>query len=145
VILHAVRDPMDVGFACYRQLFVSGNETLYDLADIAAEFGRYEGLMDHWASVLPGRVTEISYEALVRQPEAQIRALTEAVGLSWDPTVLQFHERAGAVTTASASQVRRPIYASSVARWRRYATQLQPLMAALRVGAGEGSGANDGT
>ena len=144
-VLHAVRDPMDVCFACYRQLFVSGNETLYDLTDIAAEFGRYHGLMDHWAAVLPGRAANISYEALVAGPEPQIRALVEIAGLAWNPAVLQFHERAGAVTTASASQVRRPIYASSVARWRRYATQLQPLMAALRVGAGEGSGANDGT
>jgi tetratricopeptide (TPR) repeat protein len=145
VILHAVRDAVDVCFACYRQLFVSGNETLYDLADIAAEHGRYRGLMDHWASVLPGRVTDVSYEALVAAPERQIRALTEIAGLSWDPAVLQFHERAGAVTTASASQVRSPIHTGSVARWRRYATELAPLIAALEVEAGGRSGANDGT
>jgi hypothetical protein len=135
VILQAVRDPIDTGFACYRQLFVSGNETLYDLGDIAGEFGRYRVLMDYWASVLPGRVTDVSYEALVADPEPRIRALTAAAGLTWDPVVLDFHRRAGAVTTASASQVRRPIYGSSVARWRRYAGQLEPLIAALeRVG-----------
>jgi hypothetical protein len=132
LILHVGRDPMDVGFACYRQLFVEGNETLYDLADIGAEYGRYRGLMDHWAAVLPGRVAEVSYEALVAEPDTQTRLLvTETAGLAWDPAVLRFHERAGAVTTASASQVRRPIYATSVARWRRHAERLQPLAAAL--------------
>jgi hypothetical protein len=130
-VLHAVRDPLDTCFACYRQLFTNGNETLYDLGDIAAEYRRYRDLMDHWRAVLPGWVSDIGYEALVADPEPRIRALIEAAGLAWDPAVLQFHARAGAVTTASASQVRRPIYASSVARWRRYGSQLQPLIAAL--------------
>jgi Flp pilus assembly protein TadD len=140
VILQAVRDPMDLGFACYRQLFVSGNETLYDLEDIGGELGRYRALMDYWASVLPGRMTDVSYEALVADPEPQTRGLTAAAGLAWDPAVLDFHQRAGAVTTASAAQVRRPIYGSSVARWRRYAVQLEPLMAALeKAGVLDGS------
>ena len=130
-ILHAVRDPIDTAFAGYRQLFAGGNETLYDLADIAAEYSRYRGLMDHWRAVLPGGVVEVGYETLVGDPQSQVRSLIETVGLAWDPAVLQFHERAGAVTTASASQVRRPIYASSVARWRRYATELRPLTAEL--------------
>ncbi|HLZ74653.1 tetratricopeptide repeat-containing sulfotransferase family protein [Phenylobacterium sp.] len=150
-IVHAIRDPIDTAFACYRQLFASGNETLYDLADIAAEYGRYRGLMDHWRAVLPGAVADVGYETLVGDPQHQIRGLIENVGLAFDPAVLQFHERAGAVTTASASQVRRPIYASSVARWRRYAAQLRPLIAEFeRLGLSEsvsfqGSGANDGT
>ncbi|HEX3886822.1 MAG TPA: sulfotransferase [Phenylobacterium sp.] len=132
LILHVTRDPMDTGFACYRQLFVEGNETLYDLADIGAEYGRYRGLMAHWAAVLPDRVAEVSYEALVAEPESQTHALvTQAAGLAWDPATLHFHERAGAVTTASASQVRRPIHGTSVARWRRHAERLQPLAAAL--------------
>jgi tetratricopeptide (TPR) repeat protein len=131
-ILHAVRDPVDLGFACYRQLFTSGNETLYDLADIGAEYVRYRGLMDHWATVLPGRIVDVSYEALVSEPDTEIpRLVTEAAGLSWDPATLAFHKRAGAVQTASASQVRQPIYASSVQRWRRHAERLQPLIDAL--------------
>jgi tetratricopeptide (TPR) repeat protein len=132
VILHAVRDPVDTGFACYRQLFTSGNETLYDLAGIGAEYAHYRQLMDHWATVLPGRVVDVAYEALVADPQAQIPALvTEAAGLVWDPAALRFHERAGGVQTASASQVRRPIYQSSVQRWRRHAGRLEPLIQAL--------------
>ena len=151
VILHAVRDPVAAGFACYRQLFARGNETLYDLADIGAEYVRYRRLMAHWAAVLPGRVIDVSYEALVADPQAQIQALvTEAAGLAWDPATLRFHERAGGVATASAGQVRRPIYTSAVARWRVHAEALRPLIAALGpYGPGfEGippSGANDGT
>jgi hypothetical protein len=133
-ILHAVRDPMDTGFACYRQLFVSGNETLYDLADIGAEFGRYRGLMDHWAKVLPGRVRDVGYEPLVENPESQIPELVaELAGLPWDPVTLSPHQRPGAVQTASASQVRQPIYRSSVKRWSRHAERLRPLAEALGV------------
>jgi tetratricopeptide (TPR) repeat protein len=132
VILHAARDPADTGFACYRQLFVGGNETLYDLAEIGAEYLRYRGLMDHWARVLPGRVADIGYESLIADPAARIRALvTEAAGLPWDPACLDFHARDRAVQTASASQVRQPIYATSAGRWRRHAERLAPLIAAL--------------
>jgi len=132
VILHAVRDPIDTGFACFRQLFASGNETLYDLADIAAEYGRYRAMMDHWAQVLPGRAVDVSYEALVADPQGQIRWLvTEAAGLPWDAAALRFFERQGAVATASAAQVRRPIYGSSVQRWRRHEAALRPLIDGL--------------
>jgi hypothetical protein len=132
VILHSVRDPAATGFACFRQLFASGNETLYGLADIAAEFRRYRSLMDHWAKVLPGRVAEVRYEDLVANPDAQIRRLvTELAGLPWDSVALRFFEREGPVATASAMQVRKPIYSSSVDRWRRHAAALQPLLEAL--------------
>ena len=150
-ILHMVRDPMDTGFACFRQLFTSGNETLYDLADIGAEYQRYRGLMDHWEAVLPGRVVEVSYEALAADPERAIPALiTKAAGLSWDAACLRFFERPGAVRTASAAEVRRPAYPTSVRRWRRHAERLALLAQALGpYGPGDvglsGSGANDGT
>jgi tetratricopeptide (TPR) repeat protein len=131
-ILHVARDPVDLGFACYRQLFVSGNETLYDLADIGAEYVRFRDLLDHWRSVLPGRIDDVGYEALVGDPDREIpRLITETLGLSWDPGILRFHERASAVQTASAAQVRRPLYQSSVQRARRQAERLQPLIAAL--------------
>jgi tetratricopeptide (TPR) repeat protein len=133
VILHSVRDPIDTGLACFRQLFATGNETLYDLADIAAEHRRYQALMDHWRQVLANRVIDVDYEALVADPERQIRWLvTEAAGLPWDPAALRFFEREGVVATASAAQVRRPIYATSVHRWRRHEAALAPLIAGLK-------------
>jgi hypothetical protein len=132
VILHAVRDPVDVGFACWRQLFSSGAETLYDLADIGAEYRRYRRLTEHWAAILPERLVEVSYEALVADPGRRIPALvTEAAGLAWDPACLRFFEREGSVATASAAQVRRPIFKEGVQRWRRHAADLGPLLDAL--------------
>ena len=124
-ILHAVRDPMDTGVACWRQLFARGNETLYDLAEIGAEQRRYAAMMQHWARVLPGRVIDVGYEALIAEPEAQIRWLVmEACALPWSPECLKFHLTRTAVSTASAEQVRQPIFRTSVERWRRYEARL---------------------
>ncbi|MFI4951010.1 MAG: sulfotransferase family protein, partial [Caulobacterales bacterium] len=132
VILHAVRDPVDTGFACYRRLFARGNETLYDLAEIGAEYQRYRAMMAHWAQVLPAGFVDVGYEALVADPDARIRWLvTESAGLEWDPACLKFFEREGAVVTASASQVRRPIFKDGLQRWRRHAANLAPLIEAL--------------
>jgi hypothetical protein len=135
VILHSVRNPLDTCVACYRQLFARGAETLYDLADIGAEYLRVADMMAHWRSVLPGRVIEVSYEDLVASPQERIRWLvTEACGLDWDPACLRFHQSPGAVRTASASQVRKPLFTSSVGRWRAYDKHLDPLRRALAGG-----------
>ena len=132
-ILIARRDPVDVALACFRQLFAHGNETLYDLGDIAAEIRRYDDMMDHWRAVLPGRVFEVRYEALVADPESQIRRLvTQGCVLPWADACLDFHRAVSAVATASAEQVRQPIFSHAVSRWRLYDSHLGPLRAALR-------------
>ncbi len=132
VILHSVRDPVDTCLACFRQLFAGGAETLYDLGEIGAEYVAYRSMMDHWRHVLPGRVIDVSHEALVARPDAQIRWLvTEACGLTWDPRCLNFHETARAVTSASTAQVRQPIFRTSLQRGRRYEGRLGPLLDAL--------------
>ena len=107
-------------------------ETLYDLAEIGAEYVTYRAVADHWRRVLPNRMTEVPHEALVADPRRQIRWLvTEACGLSWDEACLAFHETGGAVRTASSAQVRQPIFRTSVGRWRRYERGLGPLKEAL--------------
>jgi Flp pilus assembly protein TadD len=132
VIVHCLRDPLDTGLACFRQLFASGNETLYDLAGIGREYARYRVLMDHWDAVLPGRVKTVSYEALVTAPEVEIRRLvSEVCGLVWTPRCLEFHRTRRTIATASADQARRPIYRASLERWRRYEHHLTPLIDAL--------------
>ncbi len=132
VILHSVRDPVDTCLACYRQLFAAGNETLYDLGQIGAEYVGYRAVMEHWRAVLPGRVIEVSHGALVEDPEGQIRWLvTEACGLGWDPACLRFHKTTRPVRTASVAQVRQPIFTTSLQRWRRYERHLGPLFEAL--------------
>jgi hypothetical protein len=131
-ILNAVRDPIDTCLACYRQLFATGGETLYDLGEIGAEYSRYAEMMEHWRAVAPGRVIDVSLEAMVASPEDRIRWLVcEACGLDWDSACLRFHESARPVRSASAGQVRQPIFASSIGRWRRYEKHLGPLLEAL--------------
>jgi tetratricopeptide (TPR) repeat protein len=135
VILHSVRDPIDTGLSCYRQLFAQGGETLYDLEGIAAEYAGYRRMMAHWGEVLPGRVIDVDHEALVTDPEIRIRWLvTEACGLAWDDACLAFHAARTPVRTASSAQVRQPIFTTSLQRWRRYETQLGPWLRAFDEG-----------
>jgi tetratricopeptide (TPR) repeat protein len=132
LILHCQRDPLETCISCWRQLFAAGAETLYDLAEIGAEYRRVSEIMDHWRTVLPGRVIPVSYEDLIASPRTQIRRLvTQACGLAWDPACLRPQETQRAVRTASAAQVRQPISAASPGRRRRYEKHLAPLFEAL--------------
>jgi len=131
VILDSTRDPVDTCLSCYRQLFTEGNETLYDLGQIGRAYVRYRRVMEHWDRVLPGRVIRVEHEKLVADPEGQVRRLVEACLLEWDPACLRFYETAGAVRTASAAQVRLPVFLTSIGRWTRFASELGPLLKAL--------------
>ena len=132
VILDSTRDPVDTCLSSYRQLFTAGNETLYDLAQIGRAYVRYRHVMGHWERVLPGRVIRVEHEELVADPEGQIRRLVvDACKLDWDPACLRFYETEGPVRTASAAQVRRPMFSTSIGRWARYARELEPLLRAL--------------
>jgi hypothetical protein len=132
VILDSTRDPVDTCLSCYRQLFTEGNETLYDLGQIGRAYVRYRRVMEHWDRVLPGRVIRVEHEKLVADTEGQIRWLvSDACKLDWDPVCLRFYEVAGVVRTASAAQVRRPVFLTSIGRWARFASELEPLLRAL--------------
>lgn len=130
-IVHVQRDPADTCFACFRQLFV-GLDFTYDLRELGRYYQAYAELMEHWRRVLPeGRLLEVQYEELVGEPEREIRRLLDFCGLEWDPACLEFHRTERAVQTASADQVRQPLYTSSIGRWRKYREQLAPLLEEL--------------
>lgn len=130
-IVHVTRHPMAVCYAMFKVLFDQGYPFSYDLDEIADYYIAYRRLMTHWERTLPGRIHHIAYEDLVSDPEHQARALLAAVDLPWQEECLQSHRNQAPVATASASQVRRPIYSSSVALWRHYEPQLAPLRARL--------------
>jgi tetratricopeptide (TPR) repeat protein len=130
-IVHVTRHPMAVCYAMYKVLFGQGYPFSYDLGEIADYYIAYRRLMEHWRTSLPGRLYEVAYEDLVSDPEGQGRALLAAMDLVWQDRCLQSHNNAAPVATASASQVRRPIYTSSVSLWRRYEPQLAPLRSRL--------------
>ena len=133
-IIHVRRDPLDTCFSCYSQLFVRNLEYTYDLGELGRYYRAYEALMAHWRAILPaGVMLEVEYEALVNDFEAGARRLVEFCGLEWDARCLRFHEAAGAVQTASAVQVRQPVFRSSVGRWRHYEEYLGPLREVLEA------------
>ena len=74
---------------------------------------------------------EIQYEDLVANSEKKSRDLISFIGLEWDEACLNFQQNKRAVRTASIAQVRKPIYQSSIAKWKRYEDQLGPLLEAL--------------
>ncbi len=131
VIVDVRRHPMDACFSSYKQYFAEGQSFSYDLEDLGRYYQCYLALMDHWDLVLPGKVLHVSYEELVREPEANIRRLLQHCGLDFEPACLAFHETKRPVRTASAEQVRQPLYSSGVGYWRNFAAQLEPLRRAL--------------
>lgn len=127
-IVHCVRDPRATCLSIYKQNFSTENYRFaYDLRTVAQFHKLYQGLMDHWRRVFPGAVYDIEYEALTREPEREIRALLEACGLEFQEACLNFHRSKGTVKTASFSQVRQPMYDSSIELWKRYEPWLGPL------------------
>jgi tetratricopeptide (TPR) repeat protein len=130
-IIDVRRHPMDSCFSTYKQYFAEGQSFSYDLDDLGRYYRCYLGLMDHWDNVLPGKVLHVSYEQLVRDPEASIRRLLTHCGLQFEPACLAFHETKRPVRTASAEQVRQPLYASGVGHWKHFESQLEPLRRAL--------------
>lgn len=130
-IINVQRHPMDTCYAVYSQLFKDAYPYSYDLDELGRYYVAYERLMRHWNEVMPGVIHTVRYEQVVADVEAQTRRMLEYCGLPWEDQCLDFHHNKRSSTTASALQVRQPIYATSVGRWRNYALQLEPLRAQL--------------
>ena len=132
-VIHCRRDPLDVCLSCYFQNFHRANFA-WSLEDLGQYHAEYERLMAHWQDVLPLRMMEVRYEDLVTRQEELTRELVRFCGLEWEDSCLSFHKNSRRVQTASALQVRRPMYNSSIGRWHKYRTQLEPLRQSLGLG-----------
>jgi tetratricopeptide (TPR) repeat protein len=131
-IIFCGRDPRDIGLSCFFQKFSAGLLTFsYDLADCGRRIRETERIAAHWHRVLPLRCLDIQYESLVTDLEGESRRLIEFLGLAWEPACLDFHRTKRTVQTASAWQVRQPLYNRSVGRWRHYERHLGPLLEEL--------------
>ncbi len=131
-IVHCNRDPRDTCVSCFTTSLVRHSHPYAtDLGTLGAYYREYVGLMNHWRAVLPIPIYESKYEELVGSLEENARELIDFIGLPWDPACLAFHESKRAIFTASKTQVRQPLYSSSVARWRRYEKHLGPLIEGL--------------
>jgi tetratricopeptide (TPR) repeat protein len=131
-IVHVRRDPVDTCFSCFATLFTAGQDFAYDLGELARYYRAYDGLMAHWRRVLPqGAMLELRYEEIVGNLEGEARRLLAYCGLDWDERCLAFHATPRPVRTASAAEVREPIYRRSIGRAQRYGELLRPLRDAL--------------
>lgn len=125
------RDPVDVCFGGYKQLFSYGQNFSYSYESLATTLSEYQKLIAFWQKDPSIPLHQVHYEQLVLEQEPVTRQLLEHVGLPWDSRCLSFQENVRAVTTASVGQVRKGLYAGAVQRWRRYGVQMNPLLEAL--------------
>jgi tetratricopeptide (TPR) repeat protein len=130
-IIDARRNPLSCCLSNFRQHFARGQPFTYDLEDLGRYYADYVRLMAHIDTVLPGRVHRVTYERMVEDTEAEVRALLDYCGLDFEPSVLEFYKTDRAVRTASSEQVRRPIYRDATEEWRAYEPHLGPLKAGL--------------
>jgi Sulfotransferase family len=132
-LVHLTRHPVAVCYAMYKTLFKDGYPFSYDLNEIGRYYLGYRRLMAHWQATMPGVIHELSYESLIADQLGETRRLLQFCGLDWEEACAQFHENPAPSTTASAAQVRRPIYDTSVSQWKHYEQQLAGLRMQLEA------------
>ena len=131
-IILVQRRPMDACWAMYKAHFQGKFAFSYDQTEVAEYYLAYRRLAQHWTATLPpGVLLDINYEDIVSDQETASRRMIAFLGLPWDDDVLCFHASPAPSATASAVQVRRPVYASSVGKWQHHAERLAPMRARL--------------
>ena len=126
-VLNCRRDPRDVCLSNFMIDYGAGHNYSYDIESLALTCKSYQELMEHWKQVLTVPIMDVRYEELVRDPRAYVERILTFCGLEWEDACLNFHNSARQVATASYDQVRRPMYAGSIARWKNYAQHLEPV------------------
>jgi tetratricopeptide (TPR) repeat protein len=131
-VIHTQRDPVDTCLSGFTKLFKDDMPHSYELGELGRYYGKYRELMEHWETVLPeGFMITVRYEDVVADTEKEAKRLIEFLGLPWSDKCVDFHKSDRPVKTASVAQVRKPIYKTSVKRWKKYGEGLQPLVAAI--------------
>jgi len=132
-IIHCVRDPMDTCLSGYFQDFSRSHPYSYDLHNLGVYYRSYQKIMHNWKNVLSLPIMEVQYEDMVTNQEVTSRKVIDFCGLEWDERCLDFHKNERFVGTASYNQVRRPMYKTSLGRWKKYEQFLEPLKKALQT------------
>lgn len=126
-IIDARREPMACCFSNFKQLFAAGQDFTYSLEDIARYYRTYVELMEHWDSVLPGKILRVHHEDVVNDLESNVRRILEFCELPFEESCLSFHKTVRSVRTASSEQVRKPIFRDGLEQWRNFEPWLGPL------------------
>ena len=130
-IIDARRDAMSCCFSNFKQLFAQGQEFTYGIEDIARYYRTYVELMEHWDTVLPGRVLRVQHEDVVDDLDGSVRRILDYCGLPFEAACVEFHKTKRSVRTPSSEQVRQPIFRDGLDQWKKYEPYLGPLRAAL--------------
>jgi hypothetical protein len=130
-IIDARRHPLGCCFSNFKQYYARGQNFSYSLTDMGRFYSDYVELMAHFDEVLPGRIHRVIYERTVEDTEGEVRRLLDYCGLPFEAGCLRFFENERPVRTASAEQVRRPIYREGIEQWRHYEPWLGPLVETL--------------
>ncbi|MCP4385156.1 MAG: tetratricopeptide repeat protein [Hyphomicrobiales bacterium] len=129
--IHVERHPLDVGLSCYMARFKEQLNFSFNQTDIGRYYRDYQRIMTHWSQVVSNDLLTINYDTLVAHQERETRRLLAFCDLDWDDRCLAFHQTERPVLTASNWQVRQPLYATSIGRWRNYRSALGPMIASM--------------
>jgi tetratricopeptide (TPR) repeat protein len=130
-VIHCTRDPRDTCLSIYFRHFTANHPYAADLHALGRYYREYASLMRFWKSILRIPMREVAYEDMVEHPEQAVRGLLQFCGLAWEDRCLRHHENPRVVTTPTYQDIRKPLYRTSLARWRHYRDWLEPLQAGL--------------
>ncbi len=132
-IIHSMRDPVDTCLSLFKSFFTSSEHYhAYDLREIAGYYRLYRDLMTHWRGLFPDFIQDMRYEDVVAEQEASTRRILSYCDLDWEDACLAFYETERSINTLSMTQVRKPMYQTSVQSWKRYGTRLAELLTLLK-------------
>ncbi|WP_048863368.1 sulfotransferase family protein, partial [Acidisphaera rubrifaciens] len=143
--IHCTRDPRDIGLSIFQHRFFGYHPYAHDLGDLGHAIAEHSRLMAHWRGVLGGRLIEVALTDWIEDFDATLARVLDFLGLAHDPACARFHEQGRRVRTASAAQVREPVNARGIGKYRAYAAELRPLLAELeRAGLIDAAAADEG-
>jgi len=132
-IINTTRNPLDTCLSCFFQNFTKGQHYTFNIVKLAHFYNDYKRLMEHWEMAYPGKILNLEYEKILSSQESETMRLLKYCGLEFEDACLTFHETDRAVKTASFLQVRKPIYRSSLHRWKNYTHQLSEVASILGI------------
>lgn len=130
-IIHMRRHPLDTILSCFVQPFAEGHEFTYDLVELALYYNEYFRLMNHWRKVFKNKFLDVDYELLVLRPKEIIKKILDYLEVPFHEDCLNFYKKDRPVKTASLEQVKKPIYTTSIGKWKRFKKFFKPVLEVL--------------
>ncbi len=130
-IIHCKRHPLDTCLSIFFNPFSEVHGYANRLEDLGKHYIVYMDLMNHWKQVLPLKIFEIQYEDLINDQETTSKRLINFCDLEWEESCFSFYKTDRSIATMSSDQASKPIYSSSIGRWKHYEKHLTPLMMLL--------------